>query len=705
MVNNPAPHRKSPYSAALKPLPAPAPLALAVASAIAFTLSLPAAFAADTALPAITIAADALVDPNTARITPNNPSLAPGADVTDQLASIAGVWSSRKSGHGNDLIIRGQRNNQINTWLDGASIQGACPNRMDPPTSFGTLIGYDRVIVDKGVNSLQYGAGGSGGTIRMERDTAALAEQTGVHGKIDYSLNSNGLNGQGGADVLASNGQAYLRAIGSMANGSNYTDGNGTEVPASYKQRTGALIAGYKFNEASGVEASVERNRMVDVRYAALGMDSVFDNATTYRLKGWLGNLSGPVSAIKAEVYQTNVDHLMDNYTLRPVPVGGMKMYSPATAKTTGGRVTLTSNLGNVRVDYGLDAVRVERNAGVYTPTNTATPMYRQWPGSVLDQVGAFSEATWQLTPVDTLKGGLRIDRFTSKIDGTLGNSIATDALVPLATRTAAIDNKTQNEISALLRYEHLFNAQLKGYAGLSRTAVAPDATQLYSLLKGKNSLGQALISQVGNPNLTSERHNQINVGLSGVNGALTWDGSIYYDRVQDYILQDRAAVGINPQATVFRNINAELYGFDGSARYALTQTLSLRGQLAYVRGKDTSDNRNLPQMPPVTGTVGIDYTQAKWQAGTSLDFAARATNIDTQSGLDKGETGGFGVANLYVAYKVTPRWQISTGIDNVFDKTYSMHVNRQYSALFGNPNLTVNEPGRTVWAKLNGSF
>ncbi|OYV46392.1 MAG: hypothetical protein B7X12_05270, partial [Halothiobacillus sp. 20-53-49] len=239
MVNNPAPHRKSPYSAAFKPLPAPAPLALAVASAIAFTLSLPAAFAADTALPAITIAADALVDPNTARITPNNPSLAPGADVTDQLASIAGVWSSRKSGHGNDLIIRGQRNNQINTWLDGASIQGACPNRMDPPTSFGTLIGYDRVIVDKGVNSLQYGAGGSGGTIRMERDTAALAEQTGVHGKIDYSLNSNGLNGQGGADVLASNGQAYLRAIGSMANGSNYTDGNGTEVPASYKQRTG----------------------------------------------------------------------------------------------------------------------------------------------------------------------------------------------------------------------------------------------------------------------------------------------------------------------------------------------------------------------------------------------------------------------------------------------------------------------------------
>ncbi|MGC8697924.1 MAG: TonB-dependent receptor domain-containing protein, partial [Halothiobacillus sp.] len=701
----PAPLSTSRYPAPVTSHPAPTPLALAIASALALTFIAPSVQAADNALPAVTINDDALVDPNTTSITPENPRLAPGADVTDQLSSIAGVWSSRKSGHGNDLIIRGQRDNQINTWLDGASIQGACPNRMDPPTSFSTLIGYDRIVVDKGVSSLQYGAGGSGGTVHMERDTDALAEQTGVHGKIDYSLNSNGLNGQGGADVLASNGHAYLRAIGSMANGSNYKDGNGTEVPASYKQRTGALIAGYKFDEASGVEASVERNRMYDVRYAALGMDSIFDNATTYRLKGWLGNLSGPVSAIKAEVYRTNVDHLMDSYTLRSVPVGGMKMYSPATAKTTGGRVTLTSYIGAVKVNYGLDAVRVERNAGVYTPTNPKTPMFRQWPGTQNDQVGAFSEATWQLTSVDTLKGGLRIDRFSSKLDSTLGNSIATDAVVPAATRSAAKKDQSNTELSALLRYEHLFSAELKGYAGISRTAVAPDATQLYSLLKGKNSLGQPVISQIGNPNLTPERHNQINLGLSGANGALTWDGSIYYDRVQNYILQDRAPVGTNPLSTVFRNINAELYGFDGSARYALTQTLSLRGQLAYVRGKDTSDGRNLPQMPPVTGTVGMDYTQGQWQAGTSLDFAARATHIDTRSGLDKGETGGFGVANLYVAYKVTPRWQISTGIDNVFDKTYSMHVNRQYSALFGNPNLTVNEPGRTVWAKLNGSF
>ncbi|MHB9022277.1 MAG: TonB-dependent receptor domain-containing protein [Halothiobacillus sp.] len=705
MVNLPATRITRPHQGRDLYPHKPSALATAVASAIALALFAPGIFASEGALPPITIAADALVDPNTASMTPNDPTLAPGADVTDQLSRVAGVWTSRKSGHGNDLVIRGQRYNQLNIWLDGASIQGACPNRMDPPTSFGTLIGYDRIVVDKGVDSLQYGAGGSGGTVRMERDTAALAEQTGIQGKVDYGLNNNGLNGQGGADVLASNGHAYLRAIGTMANGSNYKDGHGVEVPASYKQRTGALIAGYRFDDASGVEASVERNRMIDVRYAALGMDSVFDNATTYRLKGWLGNLNGPVSAVKAEVYQTKVGHLMDNYTLRPVPLGGMKMYSPATAKTTGGRVTLTSNIGPVRVDYGLDAIRVERNAGVFTPTNTMPPMYRQWPGTQLDQIGGFSEATWQLSAADTLKGGLRVDRFSSRMDSALGNSIATDPLVPLATKNSAKIDKNQNEVSVLLRYDHQFNVNLKGYAGLSRTTIAPDATQLYSLLKGKNALGHPLIAQIGNPDLNPERHNQMNVGLSEANGALTWDGSIYYDRVNNYILQDRAAVGSNPLATVYRNISAELYGLDGSARYALTDILSVRGQLAYVRGKETRDSRNLPQMPPVTGTVGLDYTQSKWQTGASLDFAARATEIDTQSGLDKGATGGFGVANLYVAYKVTPRWQVSTGIDNVFDKTYSMHVNRQYSALFGNPNLTVNEPGRTVWAKVNGSF
>lgn len=58
------------------------------------------------------------------------------ADLADalnkQLPSISIV---RRSGIANDIILRGQKKDNINITIDNSKIYGACPNRMDPPTS------------------------------------------------------------------------------------------------------------------------------------------------------------------------------------------------------------------------------------------------------------------------------------------------------------------------------------------------------------------------------------------------------------------------------------------------------------------------------------------------------------------------------------------------------------------------------------------
>ena len=41
----------------------------------------------------------------------------------------------RRSGIANDIIVRGQKKDNVNVTIDGAKIYGACPNRMDPPVS------------------------------------------------------------------------------------------------------------------------------------------------------------------------------------------------------------------------------------------------------------------------------------------------------------------------------------------------------------------------------------------------------------------------------------------------------------------------------------------------------------------------------------------------------------------------------------------
>jgi hypothetical protein len=58
------------------------------------------------------------------------------ADAAEALAKdIPSVNLIRRSGIANDIMLRGQKRDNINVIIDGTKICGACVNRMDPPTS------------------------------------------------------------------------------------------------------------------------------------------------------------------------------------------------------------------------------------------------------------------------------------------------------------------------------------------------------------------------------------------------------------------------------------------------------------------------------------------------------------------------------------------------------------------------------------------
>jgi len=58
------------------------------------------------------------------------------ADLAEVLTKKkAAVSLVRRSGIANDIILRGQKKDNINILIDNAKVYGACPNRMDPPTS------------------------------------------------------------------------------------------------------------------------------------------------------------------------------------------------------------------------------------------------------------------------------------------------------------------------------------------------------------------------------------------------------------------------------------------------------------------------------------------------------------------------------------------------------------------------------------------
>ena len=129
-----------------------------------------------------------VINPNASTPEISTRSRATSADGADLLRQINGVSISRFGGRGLEPVIRGQSQTRLNVLLDGAYIHGGCPNRMDPPTSWAALETYENVTVLKGVQSLAYGGGGSGGTVLFERDTREPVSYTHLTLPTIYSV-------------------------------------------------------------------------------------------------------------------------------------------------------------------------------------------------------------------------------------------------------------------------------------------------------------------------------------------------------------------------------------------------------------------------------------------------------------------------------------------------------------------------------------
>ena len=74
----------------------------------------------------------------------------PATDGADYLQSIMGFNSIQSGGTNGDVTFRGMFGSRIKILTDGTENLGACPNRMDAPTSYISPESYDRISVIKG---------------------------------------------------------------------------------------------------------------------------------------------------------------------------------------------------------------------------------------------------------------------------------------------------------------------------------------------------------------------------------------------------------------------------------------------------------------------------------------------------------------------------------------------------------------------------
>ena len=625
-----------------------------------------------------------LLDKSASHFTSESIANKPGADMAELLRSVNGVSGTRMGGRAIDPIIRGQRETQLNVLLDGAYLHGGCPNRMDPPTTYASGDSYDLVTLIKGSQTVLYGSGGSGGTVVLSRQKPIFNEQ-GYTATVTGMARSNGEGGTLSADVAAGNDQGYFRFIGEIADMSSYKDGNDDSVRSAYRSRSGALILGTQLGEDTDLTVSYDRNEERDVLFAGANMDSPESNADIYRVKLEHRFDGEMIQKMKAEVFQSNVDHLMDSYSLRDKPAG---MYAPSNSDTYGGRVIFDGWFGAHQASFGTDYQNSARNGAVYNfPANM--PMGQLWPDVTIEQVGVFGEVSRSLSANNRVKLGLRYDYITADVDNE--NDIFMMNQTAAKLYGASPDQQTEHNVAGFASWQHQLNQNYQLEMTASRSVRTADATERYM---AKNNW-------IGNPWLAPEKHHQLEWVLSNTDKS-PWSLSAYYNRIDNYILRYR-----DSSTERYQNVEAEIYGVECEHQYPLNQQWLLHSNLSYTVGNNLDTDQPLSRISPLAARVQALYHSGKWGAGVTSNLVAAQKDACLATtgcaGLDVTQTPGYGLIDLFADYRLTPAVTLAAGIDNVFDKTYRVHESRD--DVFDPMPLQVNEPGRSIWMKVSGRF
>ncbi|WP_394237983.1 TonB-dependent copper receptor [Pseudomonas anguilliseptica] len=625
----------------------------------------------------------------------------PASDAADYLKTIPGFSAIRSGGSNSDPVLRGMFGSRLLLLTDGGQMLGACPGRMDAPSSYISPETFDLLTVNKGPQTVIWGPGASAGVVRFDREPERFGELgarlhasvlAGSNGRFDQTL-----------DGAVGGEQGYLRVTGNRSHSDDYANGNGDTIPSRWDKWNGDVALGWTPDADTLVELTAGRGDG-EARYGGRGMDGTQFKRESLGLRIERGNFGGVLDKVEAKVYYNYADHIMDNFRLRvpdPTSMMAMPMASQVDRRTLGARLAATWVWEDVELITGLDAQRSEHRArrSTYSMMTGYTDADRfPWnKDALMHNYGAFAEATWSLAEHDRLVSGARVDRASAK---DYRQSFRSMMGMPRPNPTAG-ETRADTLPSGFVRYEHdLSGSPTTVYAGIGHVQRFPDYWELFSAgLNGPAGADNAF------DGIKPEKTTQLDVGIQYQGDALQAWASAYVGQVRDYILFDYR--GMSTQAD---NVDARIMGGELGVAYDLTSNWKTDATLAYAWGKNSSDGEALPQMPPLEARLGLTYQRDDWSVGglwRVVDGQGRiAAGRGNVVGQDFGDSAGFGVLSLNGAYRVTKQVKLSAGVDNLLDKNYAEHLNLGGDSGFGFPADTrIDEPGRTLWAKVDFDF
>ena len=636
------------------------------------------------------------------------------ADLAEALAKkSASISLIRRSGIANDIVLRGQKRDNIKVTIDDGMVCGACPNRMDPPTSHVITTMVDSVEIKEGpFDVTEFGTLSGGVKIKT------VQPKEGLHGEIGTTIGSYGYK-KGVLSISGGNDKIKALFTYSKEESDQYKDGDGNTIaeqtalaqdPAKYntkddtryadkykdmkayeKQSIMAKVIG-NITDNQEVEISATQNRSDDILYPSSGMDALYDDSNIYNLKYTALDLGNFSKKLEIKAYKTDVDHPMSiDYRIKnialangtPMQKAMVGMTNHLTTDVTGAKIINTFNALDQEIDIGLDTSK------------------RNWDGKYYSDT---TELGKSIDDVDTKNNAIFV-KSTSKLDKlTLEVGARYDSTKITSSRADQQDNKYSG-LSGNIMATYNSDENTKYFVGMGQASRVPDARELYNLGSNMNPANQA---ETGTPDLKETTNREIDLGTEHHYKDGKIKAKIFYSDLENYIYYNRDSA-----TNRFENIDAKIYGLELSGAYYINNQFTLDAAYTYKKGKKDKalagqTDKDLADITPPKLTLALTYDYNE-NTNAMVEFVNVSSwnNYDEDNG--EQHINGYNVVNLKAQTTIAKNFEITVGIDNLFDKTYA--VSNTYADLVlltdGTTNevMLLNEPGRYTYVSLKYKF
>ncbi|MCM1960615.1 TonB-dependent copper receptor [Acinetobacter modestus] len=627
----------------------------------------------------------------------------PATDGADYLQNIMGFSAIKNGGTNGDVTFRGMFGSRIKMLVDGSENLGACPNRMDAPTSYIQPESFDKITVIKGPQTVQYATPGSAATVIFQRQPENLSKEQPYRGQASVLMGSYGrLDHNIEAAIGDETKYARLNANRSVAD--DYKDGDDKSIHSNWERWNTDLALGWKPTDDSWLELRAGKGDG-EAAYAGRSMDGSQFKRESLGLHAEQKNITEVIKKVEAQVDYSYNNHVMDNFSLRTPPMTtmnmhGMNMTVPnkmsmrVDRRTLNTRLAVTTDWDKFSVISGIDTQQNKHGGDMvmYAMPSRNSPYAEDLK---FQSYGAFSEWTYAFNPDQKLVAGARVDQI--KINNLEDGKNRKDTLP-----------------SGFIRLEkNLPEHGLKAYAGIGYVERTPDFWELYSTStdRGISSTtnGVTTYRMLDNlDNLKTERTAQLDLGFQAEHGAWSAWASAYAGLIKDFILLEYNTPTM--RQPLARNVDATIAGAEAGLGYQFTDHFQADISTMYAWGENTSDHRALPQIAPLEGRLNLRYVDEKYSLGLLWRAVAKQNRISLNEGnvvgYDMNESKAFDTLAVNGTYKLTDAVDVSVGIDNVLDKAYTEHLNKAGASMFGYAaSEQFNNIGRNYWMRMSMKF